>query len=231
MARFCANCGKELDDKADMCLKCGVIVGKKNASSDGNEKKKGLPIWAIVLIVVGCFLVLPLMLSVLIMIIAFSVFDENSVDDIRNYIEESIIQNGTIGDTLMTDDYKINLTDVSRYNQITSNEYETEVPAEGKEYLVFFFDIENISDESRRISSYNFDGYVDGYAISSKYLLNSINDVNYLKANLAVGTKAKGYIAFEVDTTWQQFEIHFGDWYEEIVFTVVNESNSEGQDA
>ena len=30
MAKFCVNCGSELDVNADVCLKCGKMVEKKN---------------------------------------------------------------------------------------------------------------------------------------------------------------------------------------------------------
>lgn len=31
---FCKNCGAEIDDKASVCPKCGVAVGKQVASDD-----------------------------------------------------------------------------------------------------------------------------------------------------------------------------------------------------
>jgi len=232
MAKFCAHCGKELDANAAMCLNCGVLVENTNVTTAKNEKKKGLPTWAIVLIVVGCFTLLPLILIVLIAVMAFIVIDDNDINNIEDYLEESIVQKGTISDTLRTDDYKITLVDALMYDQIGSNEY-IEVPKEGKEYLVFFFNVENISGESQYISSYDFSGYVDGYTISSEFLYNDIDGVGELGADLAIGMKTKGYIAYEVDTTWQKFEIHFSDWFddEELVFTVVNEPTNNTQGA
>ncbi|MCM1438867.1 MAG: zinc-ribbon domain-containing protein [Roseburia sp.] len=35
---FCKNCGKEIDDKASICIYCGVATENK-ASNDGREKK------------------------------------------------------------------------------------------------------------------------------------------------------------------------------------------------
>lgn len=40
MAKYCANCGKELTDEQDICLNCGVRVKKSTASSDPNAKSK-----------------------------------------------------------------------------------------------------------------------------------------------------------------------------------------------
>lgn len=40
MAKYCANCGKELTDEQDICLNCGVRVKKSTTSSDLNAKSK-----------------------------------------------------------------------------------------------------------------------------------------------------------------------------------------------
>ena len=33
---FCKNCGKEIDDKADVCIYCGVKVDKVSPQPEGN---------------------------------------------------------------------------------------------------------------------------------------------------------------------------------------------------
>ena len=41
MAKFCANCGAELNENQDICLKCGVRVRKDSqANTDPNAKSK-----------------------------------------------------------------------------------------------------------------------------------------------------------------------------------------------
>lgn len=229
MAKFCTNCGKELDENAAMCLNCGVLVGNSNSNNNNvkNEKKKGLPTWAIVLIVVGCFTILPIIIMVVIAVTAYNVISDTGID-VDNFIEEILIQEGTIGDTLRTDEFKITLTEALMYDSIGSDEYYVDTPADGKEFLVFFFNVENISDESQYISSYDFDGYVDGYTVSTKYLMNDIDGVEELGADLMPSTKTKGFVAFEIDQTWQEFEIRFSEWYdeEELVFRVVNETSN-----
>ena len=41
MAKFCSNCGAELNDVQDICLKCGVRVTKENpANANPNAKSK-----------------------------------------------------------------------------------------------------------------------------------------------------------------------------------------------
>lgn len=40
MAKFCSNCGAELKEGADVCLKCGRRVVNNNVNSDPNAKSK-----------------------------------------------------------------------------------------------------------------------------------------------------------------------------------------------
>lgn len=49
MAKFCVNCGAELNDGADVCLKCGKSVGNKNV---GSKSKIAAGLLGIFL---GCF--------------------------------------------------------------------------------------------------------------------------------------------------------------------------------
>lgn len=238
MAKFCTNCGNELADNAAMCVNCGKMVeggNNINSSNNGGKKKKGLPTWAIVLIVVGCVILIPLIIIVILGVIGYNAVKDSDVD-IDDYINESKTDTivGTIGDTLTCDDFKLTLTDALMYSSI-EGEYFTDTPAEGKEFLVFFFDVENIDDENEYISSYDFSGYVDDYSVNNKYLFNSINGVEDLSMDLASGMKVKGYVAFEVDTTWKNFEVHFDSYNfdddKKLVFKVVNEDDSNNKGA
>lgn len=42
MAKFCVNCGSELDVNADVCLKCGKMVEKKNNVGEKSKLAAGL---------------------------------------------------------------------------------------------------------------------------------------------------------------------------------------------
>lgn len=230
MAKFCTNCGKELDENAALCLNCGVLV-EKNTTKDKKEKKKGLPTWTIVLIIVGSILLIPLIFIILIGVFTYKIVD-NTMNNIDEYIEETVIQNGSVGDTLTTDEFKIKLHDTKTYQSIGSGE-NLYIPIEGKEYLVFLLEVENISNNNEYISKYDFNGYADGYEVELTYLYNDLEELKIeglseLNANLPPNKKTRGYLAFEVDTSWQEFEIHYEDWFEsnELIFTVVNEDSS-----
>ena len=235
MAKFCTNCGKELDENAALCLNCGVLVGNTTNNNQNKEKKKGLPTWAIVLIIFGALFLLPIIIIVIFFIFAFNTVNkiiENP--DINMWTDEkSIIVEGTIGDTLMSDDFKITLKDTLIYNSIGTEEGTMDIPEEGKEYLVFFFDVENISDESQYISDFDFTGYADGFEIEVEYLFNDIDGIGDLDATIKPYKNAKGFVAFEVEESWESFEIKYSNWFDnnELVFRVINEDNSDIQGA
>ena len=190
MAKFCTNCGKELEENASMCLNCGYMIGgvsNPTSNNNSNVKKKGLPTWAIVLIVVGCVLLVPIIIITAIVVFTFKT-SSNIISDVKNHINnigESEVIIGTIDDTLENDDIRITLNDALMYSSVGDG-YFVDTPAEGKEYLVFFFDVENLSDQTLYLSNYSFDGYVDGYSIDSMTLFNDIDGYSSISSNLAL---------------------------------------------
>lgn len=49
MAKFCSNCGHELKEGADVCLSCGKLVRRENASDFGTKSKVAAGILGIIL--------------------------------------------------------------------------------------------------------------------------------------------------------------------------------------
>ena len=239
MAKFCPNCGSEMVDEAAMCVKCGTMVGENNTNKNNEEKptasgekKKGLPAWAIVLIVLGglgLLVVIAIIVFAVIGINALKKVDSNEIKDkLNDYIEENTDSTlySTIGDTLTDGSLSLTLTGAYKYDSIGEG-YFVNTPAEGKEYLVLFFDIENISDEDEFISYYDFDGYVDDVACDTTIIFNDVDGIKNLSANLASGKKAQGFVAFEVDKDWKDFEISYKQIFSDksLIFKV---TNSEG---
>lgn len=224
MAKFCANCGNELPENTAMCVKCGTMVN--GSGNNKGNKKKGLPTWAIVLIVVGCVIILPILVLVVIGIIGINYAEKNDVD-IKDYVDNLVTARGTIGDTLTDNELKITLNNALTYSEIEGVLSGT--PDDGKEYLVFFFTVENIGDEDTYISTYDFDGYVDDTAIDESFILGKIDGYDEIGGNLAVGKKANGYLAFEVNTNWKKFDVHYKNDYldssDSMVFEVVNDDS------
>lgn len=228
MSKFCPNCGKEIEEKSAICLNCGVLLNNNNNSNknnNNNKKSKGMPTWALVLIIVGTVIVLPIICITIIAVSTFSFF--TSTDIIEEILEETDIQTGTEGDILITEDFKIKLTDAKTYDTIEKDKENKESAKEGKEYLVLFLDIENISDETNYIYSSDFNGYIESYSVTEKNIDTDIEGIEPLNANLLPGTKTKGYIVYEVDKNWTEFELCYEDWYEKkIIFTVVNKEKT-----
>lgn len=235
MARFCTNCGSELADEAAVCIKCGINVNQgtnanTNTVNNTTGKKKGLPTWAIVLIIVGCVVLIPLIIVIVLFVIGYNAIKDvgiDEIDKINDYINENSgsIKTGTINDTLSDGEVKLTLTGAYMYDSIGEEPY-VYTPEEGKEYLLFFFEVENVSSEINYISEYSFDGYADDVSVSTTSLYSEVDDTEQLSATITSGKKARGYIAFEVDKTWKDFEVHYKDsiWDDKdtLVFKIVN---------
>ena len=220
MAKFCTNCGKELPENAAICVNCGNMIG--NNDNNKKEKKKGLPTWAIVLIVFGCVVLIPIIIFAIFAAVGYKYIKDNDIN-IKDYIEKSMISYGTIGDTLTDYDTRITLTNALIYSNIGGVNADIE-----KEYLVFFFEVENVSDDSLYISNHNFNGFFDQKEVAS--IISSVEIEGYkpLGEVLSEGDITKGYVAYEIDSDWNNFSIHFrrnSFDYDSIIFDVYNEGD------
>lgn len=248
MAKFCSNCGKKLNENADICLKCGVFIkeNEENKKVD-NKKKNGLPAWAVVLIILGCLVIFPIIILIVLFSIFVSITDskvpsefkefenymedfERVEDDIKKYTEKydsNITEEGELSDTLEVDGIKFTLNKFDNYSY-TDNE-----SGEEKNYLVFFLDVENTSDEDRLISSFNFKGALDGEEIVPKFLFEKFDDISLLNANVKSGEKVSGYVAFEVEDDWESFELRYKRIItnNSIVFRVYNATSEEKEES
>lgn len=78
MSKFCTNCGSPIEETTTVCLKCGVLAGNKAQNNNLRRKKKGLPTWTIVLIVVGSVLIVPVLLMVIGGFVAYKTLSTSS---------------------------------------------------------------------------------------------------------------------------------------------------------
>ncbi len=231
MAKFCGNCGKEVDPKAVICVSCGSAIkstsnnntNNTNKTTNNQNEKKGLPWWAILLIVLGGLGVLGILIFIFIMIGIFSfasVVDtgydayNDILDDTMDEIEERQKPNetlrGTVKDTLETDNYSMTLLEYKTMDVI-EDKYSNKKALDGKEFLVLFFRVNNVSDKSLYISNYDFDGYTDGRKTDYTYFYYDINGYPSLSGSIASGKYIDGYIVYEVSKEWKDFEIQFTD--------------------
>lgn len=70
------------------------------------------------------------------------------------------------------------------------------------------FEVANNSSKDITISSLaNFEAYCDGYSINST-MYESFIDKDSLDGTVAAGKKLKGFITYEVDVNYKEFEIN-----------------------
>lgn len=217
--KYCTNCGNKLGENADVCLKCGKVFNKKP------QKKKGLPVWAIVLIVIGAIILLPIIL----LVVGYIIFNIKSTepvdyDDYDDYYDDYYDDDydytfnyGTVGETLDTGKLSFTL------NEYKESENVDEIDdSYGKEYLILYFDVKNESSKTIKISNYDFNAFCDSYSVPIKKL-DFIDDVDYLEGKIEPGETISGYIAFLVDSDWEDFEVSYNNYKDdEITFYVYN---------
>ena len=117
----------------------------------------------------------------------------------------------TIGDYAENDTWKISFLDAKTYSEIKGEtEYLTTSADDGKEYLVLFFEVENISDEDDYFNYYNITAYEDNYATNIEVLLGGAPEgYDMLVGDVAAGRMLKGYLAWQVDADWEKFEMTY----------------------
>lgn len=85
-------------------------------------------------------------------------------------------------------------------------------PSDGKEFLVVFFEVENISSETQNFSLFNLDYYVDDFKTPQTIIGSQIDNAMQLGATqVEAGKKVKGYLAFEVSPDWKNLNITYNE--------------------
>lgn len=234
MVKFCFNCGKELKENADICLNCGVAInnGSNTIINSSNNKKKGMPGWGIALIILACLV--PFIIFGMLIALSFFAVDD-SVDLVREknndfgerYIKRyknkyDVVNEGSIGDSLNYKGLRFTLNKVNRYDSIGTNVTEDY----DEEYVVFFFDIENTSDELKSISLMNFN-VIGEYDEETPEVINDmIDDVSKIDIWESINAyeKISGYVAFKIDKDMIDFNIIYSDILDDsaIIFNVTN---------
>ena len=84
-----------------------------------------------------------------------------------------------------------------------------------------------VSNENQYVNTLYFKAYVDNYDVSEKYLMGDVDGYSSMLSSgrdLAPGKKTKGYMAYEVDKSWKNFETIYKEGFldsdEKYVFAV-----------
>lgn len=107
-----------------------------------------------------------------------------------------------VGEELDISGFKITLTEVTKPE---GSSFIT--PADGKEYVVLHFEIDNQSGTERNIAALvHFDLYVDQYATDISITATTAADESLIGGTVADGRKMTGVVGLEVDKGWQEIE-------------------------
>lgn len=192
---YCTNCGREWKDGEIYCGSCGALRSSQAVNQEVNnvttsvpQAKKGLPTWAIVLIVVGGFILAGVIGLLFLMFFIFVAIDSVSFDDIYEQTESYVYVGTEEIPTLYEFDMEYELCDYPEYDydgDEESVEYsycdaylDSSVLDDYLDYLVDEYDFtENGGDsEIRTISKYTYDNLyyisvsVDYYEESIEYI-------------------------------------------------------------
>lgn len=82
---------------------------------------------------------------------------------------------------------------------------------DGKAFVIVSFELENLTDEKQIFSSmFDLDSYFDD--LKEKQTVVSYNgEKSLLSTSVEPGKKVKGYLAYQVDTSWKKLEIVYND--------------------
>lgn len=206
---YCTNCGNKLEKDANICNKCGKIL------KPGKAKK--FPAWIIILIVL-LVMIIPILIVTIISYCIFKYIDVNNID-VKKYIEEYVLNEGTVGDTLDTGNLSFSLKDYKIYSHL---DIDVDDNNDG-DYLILFFDVKNYSNEPVKIDNIYFDGTLDYLNISPIEILYDIDGVSALNGNILPGDIVSGYVAFKVDKDWNNFVFKYNDIFDDgISFKIIN---------
>ena len=145
-----------------------------------------------------------------------SVFDQYVMDDSKKT---------EIGTEIASDKWKVQFVDAKRYDTI--GDTFTQKPDEGKEFVIFYLEAENISSEDDYFNPLYFRFYVDEYLTSQTMFLSDVDGYRSMGGDVATGKKIKGYVAVQAPVGWKSIELIYDDgtWTENKVaeFGIVNE--------
>lgn len=119
----------------------------------------------------------------------------------------------TIGDFVQSETLKITLTDAKVYDEIVDkdNEYLKNTPKDGKKFLVLFLEAENLSKDDAYINILYYDAYADDKSVDATTLYTTPEGESAFTGNVASGKRLSGYVAYEVNKDWKDFEFTYKD--------------------
>lgn len=114
-----------------------------------------------------------------------------------------------IGTKIHNDKWEVTLIDIKKYN--SDGEVITQEADDGKEFVIFYLEAENISSADDYFNALYFRTYVDGYVTGQTLLPSDIDGYSGMSADVAAGKKIKGYVAVQAPIGWNTVELIYDD--------------------
>lgn len=109
---------------------------------------------------------------------------------------------GTVGDSVQNTQWKLTLFDAKVYDKVGFL-----IPEDGNQYLVLFFEAENISSNSGTLAVTLFSGIGATY----RMLISDVDNYKALNGTVAAGGKLQGYVAWEIGPRFTKLEVSYKD--------------------
>lgn len=138
-------------------------------------------------------------------------FEDNEYSDAFDYVDDRLdIINGSVKDTLETDNLSITLDDVYVTDFIEGNN-DTLKADNDKEFVVLTFTFYNKSLRNIYISSYDLRFVLDRNRYKDSYFYGDISGIKRLSNDIESNSSITGYVIYEVPKNWEVFDIHYLD--------------------
>ena len=125
----------------------------------------------------------------------------------------------TMSQTNGNEKVSITMTGLCQYDSLESSAY-TDTPADGNVYLVMFLEIANHDNGADYINPENLSATVDGEKVSQLGLFNHPESYTPIFDHINNGEQLTGYIAWEVPSDWQSFDMEYDGWQDTCALTV-----------
>lgn len=140
-----------------------------------------------------------------------TITDNSEVEPTDNEPTNEIAE---IGSVFTTGDLNFTITDMSLNYTDYEDEYGWYTPDEGMKYVMVSFKFENVSDEDKYVSIYDFDCYADGSLCEQNYF---VDDGDFINANISPNRNVSYMVCFDVPTDATEIELEYNVniWTEE----------------
>lgn len=140
-----------------------------------------------------------------------SIVENNSAESIEATSEETKDDSeksiAEIGDYFETDNLKFTITDMSLNYTDYKDEYGAHAPKDGIKYIMVSFKFENIGDENKYVSIYDFDCYADGSLCDQNFFVD--NNGGFINTDLSPSRNVSFMVCFNVPADCSEIELEY----------------------